>query len=481
MRVFSTRADGGRHRRASITPLGDMRRWAYAAALILFLAFAYDLTRIPVQVSDSLGDIQEARMASSAAGAFMSVLNGRAYLRPLKAAQIRIVSDLSGGNLTLGYRSVHVLLLALAIWLFTRALRVQTAADLAAALFALTVLLGLHTFSNLLREAYPINHFLEIVVFALAALNLAQARPHWIVDVAAMVIFAAAALVVESGLLIWVVVVAARLSGLRGISRRGVVAVTLLLCAYAGLRTLVFSTGLPAVDERSSGYFLEVLDESQLIERFGENPLPFYVYNVAASLGSVLLSEPRGGQMVAARQYADGALMPWTAVAVISSLLTTILIVIAAVWSWRQAAHRHDADRFFFIFAAVLAANAVLSYAYTKDDIVSVAGAFYALAAYAAVRRLIAGAASARTLTVAVACATLAVASTGWAVRTAGLHYNLRYMAFKTRNDWASAPPRWMQTPETRAVTERLRGDALEHRVVAPRFYPPWQARWFEE
>jgi hypothetical protein len=185
--------------------------------------------------------------------------------------------------------------------------------------------------------------------------------------------------------------------------------------------------------------------------------------------------------MVATAQYLEGELRPWAVVAVVSSLLTTILIAVGAVWSWRRRAHAEDADRFFVIFAAVLAANVVMSYAYTKDDIVSVAGAFYALAAYAAVRRLIDGSAGARTLVVIATSAVLLVASTGWAIRTAGLHYNLRSIAFTTRNDWAAAPARWMQTPETRAVTERLRLDALQHRVLAPRFYPPWQARWFEE
>ena len=84
-------------------------------------------------------------------------------------------------------------------------------------------------------------------------------------------------------------------------------------------------------------------------------------------------------------------------------------------------------------------------------------------------------------VTTAVLCAALLIASAGWATRTAGLHYGLRYAAFKTRNDWALAPTCWMETPEARAVTERLRQDALEQRAVAPRFYPAWQARWFEE
>ena len=45
--------------------------------------------------------------------------------------------------------------------------------------FALTVLTGLHTFLGFLREAFPINHFLEIAVLALVALNLTLSRGGW--------------------------------------------------------------------------------------------------------------------------------------------------------------------------------------------------------------------------------------------------------------------------------------------------------------
>ena len=223
-----------------------------------------------------------------------------------------------------------------------------------------------------------------------------------------------------------------------------------------------------------------MLEADELLERFGQNPLPFYAYNVVASALTVLFSEPREG-VIAAGNYFRGDLAPWSLVAIVSSSITTILILGAAVSSWRDRASRDDTDRLYFIFAAVLVANAVLSYGYLKGDIVSVAGAFYALAAYAAVRRFTRAGAFTGRVTTAVLCATLLIASAGWATRTAGLHYSLRYAAFKTRNDWTVVPAEWMQTPETRAVAERLRQDALEQRAVAPRFEPAWQGRWFEE
>ena len=112
----------------------------------------------------------------------------------------------------------------------------------------------------------------------------------------------------------------------------------------------------------------------------------------------------------------------------------------------------------------------------------SVAGAFYALAGYAAVRRLLDRAPQAGTAARMVLCGALAIAAAGWAVRTMGVHYSLRYEAFKVRNEWAAEPEaQYLATPAARTVTERLRQDALEQRAVAPRFYPRWQERWFEE
>lgn len=458
-----------------------MKKWAYVLAAVLALSFAYDLARIPVQVTDSLMDILEAREAPSAFSTFVNELTRPKLFRPLKAAQIRLVSDLSQDHLSVGYRVTHVVLLVLTVWMFVRVLQVQTSLDLAAAAFALTVLLGLHTFANLLREAFPINHFLETVLFALIALRLSQGRPGWIADAAAALIFAAGALIVESGLLIWVVIVSARLSGMRGISRRGIVLVSALLCVYAYFRFVVFSTGMPAVNERSSGFFLGVLEAADIQQRFGDHPLPFYAYNIAAAVLSVLFSEPRAGQLIAANAYVNGELAPWMVVAVLSSTVTTAVILIGAVASWRDRTAADDADRLYCIAAAVIVANAVLSHVYLKDDILSIAGAFYALAAYAAVRRVVRTGMVTNRIAATVLAALVFVASAGWGIRTAGLHYNLRYMAFKTRNEWSAPPARGMQTPERRIVTEQLRRDALRRPGVAPRFYPAWQMRWFEE
>src|SRR5687768_6622365 len=159
---------------------------AFTLASLVALAIAIDLLWMPVQVSDSLGEILDAQASPSPWASFTASLHSTAYLRPLRIAQIKALFDLAGGeHYWLVYRGFHALLLIAAVLLFTAALRVSTTIDFAASAFALAVLVGLRTFRGLVQEAFPINHFLEMVVFCLIALNLARSRGGWRTDVGA--------------------------------------------------------------------------------------------------------------------------------------------------------------------------------------------------------------------------------------------------------------------------------------------------------
>jgi hypothetical protein len=472
-----------------------MHRWAYLLAIVLALSIGYDLFRMPVQVSDSLGEILDAQAAPSVAAAFRdSIVEAEApglgpfHVRPLARTQIKAVFDLSGGRYHLAYRGFHVVLLLLTVVLFVRALHVKTPADLTAAAFALTVLVGATTFMATLREAFPINHFLEMLLLALVALNLAQSRPSWQVDVAAASTFVVAALTVESGLLVWVVIASAWLAGMPGISRRGVIATTVLLVGYVFLRLVVVGGAGPPLTARSSGFLLSVLSPDELREQFGANPLPFYAYNVASSVLSVLFGEPRAGVWIAVGQWLRGDLPPWLLVRLVSSLITTALIG-ATVYRRLRRRTLDESDRLLVVFVAVLAANSVLSYAYTKDDIISMAGGFYALAAYAAVRDLVGVPRQLGVGAVALSLM-LAIASLAWVARCENVHYALLEHAFKERNEWAVPPPitnyagyphHPVATSAAMDLVRRLRADALGRPTVSPRFRAGWRNRWFQE
>ena len=421
--------------------------WAYLLAGVFASAIAYDLLRMPVQVYDSLNEILEASRQASVVQAFTASFEGKAYMRPLRIAQIKALFDVSHGHYWLAYRGFHVLLLGLCVWLFTRALRVRSATDLVAAAAALTVLTGMTTFKGTVQEAFPINHFLEMAVASLVAFNLARSRGGWWVDAGTAAVFMAAVLTLESGILVWVVVAAARAAGFTGISNRGVVAVTLLLVGYLAIRFVWLDVGTPGLMERSSGYWLSVLEPEELERRFGSWPYGFYAYNVASSVSSVLFAEPQSGVFVAVRAWLQDEVRPRLVIAFLSAVPTTALIVWAIARLGRRAGDARSAGDdtsrgVIFVAAAVIVASAVLSYAYTKDEIMSTAGVFYALAAFHAFRTAIAYSPAAPRLLAGVLIGTMAITNSGWAIRSAGLHHVLRLQAYRQRGDWALLPSR---------------------------------------
>jgi hypothetical protein len=457
-----------------------------ALAAVLAAAIAYDLWRMPVQVTDSLVEILDAQASPSIAQSFSNAVGTTAYLRPLRIAQIKALFDLAQGRYYhLVYRGFHALLIVLLIWLFVRALPIESPLDAVAAAVALTVLTGLHTFLGFLREAFPINHFLEIAVLVLVALNLTLSRGGWWIDLLAGLTFAVAALTLESGVLVWVVIAAAWIVGLRGVSTRGLILVTALLAGYFVVRFWYLDTGLPSLAERSSGFLFERLDPSELERRFGDRRIVFYAYNVAASLLSVLLSEPHDGLFVATRTWRGGDVHPYTYLTVLSSLAMTMVMAWAAFTWWRRGSTLGRSGRLAIVAAAIIAANAAVSFSYSKDDIIAVAGVFYAIAAFTAIRAALeyaqAGSVARGLL---VSAALLLLAST-WAIRSSGVHHVMNEHAFRSRNDWAETPLRWQREgrwpkePNRLALIERLRNDALDAEIPNPQIVPEWRSQWY--
>jgi len=437
---------------------------------------------MPLQVSDSLEEVLEARASPSAWASFTDAFTARSYFRPLRLAGTKLLFDAAQGRYFVAYKAFHVTLLFLAFLLLVRAFHVEDANDLAAAIFALTVFSGLHTFHGFVREAFPINHFLQVAVLCLAALNVVQARHRWWTDVAANLCLVAACLTLESGVLVWVVLVAGRLVGWQGVSRRGIAAATLLLGGYLALRFIWLSAGLSLVGN-ASGYFTEVLEPRDIHARFQGRMWWYHAYTILAQVGSILFSEPRRGVWITAGAWLAGNIQPRQVINVATSAATTGLLV----WAALDALRRPDGirtGRYLLMFSAVLCANAVASFAYAKDEIVSVAGTFYALAAFAAVRHLLAR--PNRRLPAAALGVLLIAAASGWAVRTIGVHHVLRTQAFNHRNDWArvveflQARGEWPSDPGAQSFVLRLQAETLAMPVTNPWFMQRWADRVFD-
>jgi hypothetical protein len=130
--------------------------------------------------------------------------------------------------------------------------------------------------------------------------------------------------------------------------------------------------------------------------------------------------------------------------------------------------------------------NAAFNAVYIKDEIMSPAGLFYAIATFVAVRALIDSFPTQALAATSLAACVLATVAALWTFRAVGVHYQLRYDAFTTRNDWVEVlrPDKhaaWPEDPVELALTARIRAEAIARRTTSPSFMPRWTDRYWVE
>jgi hypothetical protein len=469
-------------------------RWtwmAWSAAALAACLVSLAILRNPVQVTDALIPMLSVQNESPVM-VFRTMVNEASGLsRPLYWLEVKLLLDASRGNYFVAYKTSHLVFVAALFILFVRAAGVRSRDETFAFLFALVVLTGMHPFLGMVWEGYPVNHYLEIAVFSLGALVLCQSRGGWTADVCAAMLFIVASLTLDSGLLVWVVIFTARLIGLRGVSWRGVAIMTGLLAVYMTLRFGVLGIGVPDVGERASGFGFSRIEPAEIERRFVATGhlYYFYVYNTVSALLSVFLSEPTSGQWLLTERLANGDVDPMVATNVISALVATGLIVWFALnrraaWAARQFEH---SDQLVIICAAVALGNAAMCFSYVKDEIMSTAGVFYALAVFGATREALARWGQARWNTVAITMLTviLFAGSTAWTIRATGLQYQVLLIGTADRYEWAHVDE-WLaqqrRTPATlegQRLVKDLRAEAMRTRPLSVLFVPRWVVRWF--
>ena len=465
------------HSSGSVASAQQSRVFAYGAAVIAWALLAISLLRIPIQLSDSFTEFL-AMQSASLWSVVRSELAGGPYFRPLRRALIKIIFDLSGGNYYYWFRGFHALELLILFVLFVRMLRIHTRAGAAVVPLALAMVAGMHTFADILREAFPVNHFLTIAICCVAAVNLAQARASRAVDVGAILLLAFAMFTIESGLLVWVVFVTTYFVGYRGISHGALLALTGVFAAYFVIRFGVLGGDVPSFNERDTGFGLLSATPAEIQRIFGANPWPFYLYNVASAISCVLFAEPRSGTWYFVKALVEHNVWPWQVLTVVTSTLTTVVLArYAAVRfnRWRRLDIDED-DRLVVLFIALLPANAVFAAVYEKDVILSVAGVFYAAAAAIVFRRLlIEDMSSSSTLRRTAAYVVALVLACGWSLRFVSIEYRLREVASIHRNDWAYYDA-WerkqatvqLTTTGEKHVRQTLYDDAIWRRPAPP-------------
>lgn len=469
--------------------------WPRLAGVLLAsavaLSIAQSVYRIPVQVSDSLDVILVSHHPPTSLALLREASTwSPTTFRPMRYLQARWLSstaDALGVSPHAVFRGVHAALAAAIVGLVAWIARPQRWTDLAALAFALTVLVGLHTFDAMMREAFPVNHYAQVAAASLVIVGAALGPPRRALQVLAVALLAFCLTLIESAALIAIVIVACAALGLPGI-RRGTALVAVGVVAIFLLARWTLGIGAPSIGSHSSGWLAEVLSGDDLAARFSANPWPFYAYNVAGGLLSLVLSEPRFGyyQVLAAREA--GAVNPVVVINIAASLVVTLLILARAIAAVRtRGADPNGERKVLAVGAIVIAASAALCATYIKDDIISTAGVFYAVMAFYAVRWAIDTAADHSSWPrAAVVCACLLAASSLWAFRAVGTHFELRKVAFITRNDWAIQDGTRLSggdraPAEDRVRAMRLRSDALRQAVTSPAFLPKWGDRYWIE
>lgn len=462
--------------------------WVLAA--LITIPLARSVFAIPIQVGDSLEPIViSAKYATVAQLLAESVHFSATTLRPMRYLQTRwLLGAAEWAHLSYNavFRGVHVVLLVLLVVLFVLAVRVRGQNEVAAFAVAFPILIGIHTFVAMLQESFPVNHYAEVGICVLAVLVLAQHPPRWFFAPLVCVLLVLALSVIESGAMVWVTVVCCAAAGLRGITRSTVAATTALLAGYFVLR-YALDIASPGIGGHGSGFGATFYSAEELTQRFGAHPLGFMAYNVAGGLASLLLSEPRQGVYSLAIAWRDGAVHPILAINVASSIATTALLAWYGVTRLRAGrAAWSDRDRVFAAASAVMIANAALTVAYIKDEIMSPGGLCYALAAFIACAALLDTLPRRAAIASVAIVALLTLDAALWTFRAAGVHYVLRYAAFKTRNDWVEVLREdkradWPDDARELAITKRIRDEAILRRVASPTFMPRWADRYWVE
>src|SRR5947207_10731312 len=226
-------------------------------AALITIPLADGLYRIPIQVSDSLEPIVVAQKADSTLSLLKnSITFSPTTFRPSRYLQARWllqVADKTGLTYNAVFRGVHVALLLLLVLLFLLAVRVRDWTDLVAFTVAFPVLIGIHTFVAMLLEAFPVNHYAEVGVCALAVFVLAQRPPRWFIPIVVCALLALALSVIESGAMVWVTAICCAAAGMPGIKRSTVVATTEIFAAYVVLRHALGIVS-PGIGAHGSGF-----------------------------------------------------------------------------------------------------------------------------------------------------------------------------------------------------------------------------------
>jgi hypothetical protein len=331
-------------------------------------------------------------------------------------------------------KAVHVAAILALVLAMVRHLRPSTRLDAAAALVAVSVVLGSPGFRDNLE--LPLLYTIVGMPLIVLVWMLLQRSPRWWHAPAIVTLTVVAVGFKEQGLVVVAVALAAWWTGAPG-ARRGVtVALGVIAAVYVAAR--LRWRGEWAMFEQSIGFGFSELMPADAEARFGAFPFGIYAYNSASTIANVLFAEPTRGIFRITRAVAEGRLGSWQVIHLSSSVALTAVI---AWWGWhelrRVRAHGWAVEsRLCLALVAALLASGALSFNYSRDRLGGMAVPFYAMAAYFALRAAAARALAApRRQAIAIGVLLFLLAA-GWQVRTLGTVEHVRANAWRNHQEW---------------------------------------------
>jgi hypothetical protein len=291
---------------------------------LLLVALAVPLLQVPLPFTDLAENLTRAEDDTWPV-TFDRAFRPGVEFRPLLLLWIKLGFELFGVN-AWAYQLMVALQYAAALALLVRLLRpVGIRRGIAAAL-AITCFVGLHS-SRAMFIVVPVSApsmgVILLLLTAVLAINAPTSRHDWLF----LPLTACALLLLESGIVLAPLLLVLRLMNAPGVGWRGTALAVAATVGYVAVRQ-TGAGGLPLV-YTETGFGFGTPSTQELATRFEHAVWMFWLYNSAATLFTVLFSEPRGGVFVFVRSLLEGGAPPWMWLHVLSSTLMTAAIVVS--------------------------------------------------------------------------------------------------------------------------------------------------------
>ena len=461
------------------------RMWSVVAvglAMPLVLVFCWMLWSLPYTLSEAVATFETVSRLPAAS----FLVPSSSYYRPLFYITMSVLWNgaESVDAALMAVRFVHIVPVATLILLLVWHVRPKTPIDAAAAIVAVTVLLGSPGFVDNLE--LPLSYTIVGMAAALLVWTLLERDNRSWHGPAIVALTLVAIGFKEQGLVLVPLVVSAWWVGSPGVGRSTAATVAVIGVAYVVFRLSLHDPSLPQF-EQDVGLGFGSLTASEVEARFGSFPLWIYAYSAASTISNVLFAEPTGGVFRIVRAMSEGQPVPWHFVHLFSSLSLTVLVVWWGGGALSRAVNRTwspEARLFIVTLVAVLACGA-LSFNYSRDRLGGMAVVFYALSAYAAVRAAATRAVHAPPAITVVTALVLLLIAGAWQLRATYAIEFVRDRAATVQRDWMTELHlrriEFAEQPEYLRIMQEMTEQGTNPTARQSTAYPRWMVRMLGE